>query len=102
VHVALEAKAILAHRGKRVRVVSAPCWEAFERLPASRRAEVLGTGRRVTLEAGRTGPWRAVAGVDGICIGIDRFGASAPWERVAEELGITARKVAQRILDALA
>jgi transketolase len=102
VHVAVDAKKVLEKNGKRVRVVSAPCWEAFERLPAERQRAVLGDGaRRVTLEAGRTLPWRGVAGPDGICLGIDRFGVSAPWQRIAEELGFTGDKVAAAILSAL-
>ncbi|MGC4088497.1 MAG: transketolase [Polyangiaceae bacterium] len=102
VHVALEAKGLLEAKGKRVRVVSAPCWDAFERLPKAQREAVLGKGtRRVTIEAGVTGPWRAVTGEDGISIGIDRFGASAPAERLAEEFGLTGAKVAARVLSEL-
>jgi transketolase len=99
VHVAVEAKKILESSGKRVRVVSAPCWDAFERQPPERQAAVLGKGiPRVAVEAGRSPPWRAVVGETGLVIGIDRFGASAPWERIAEELGFTGRKVAEKIL----
>jgi transketolase len=99
VHVAAEAARILAGKGKRVRVVSGLCWEAFERLPSADQERVLGRGvRRATLEAGRSTAWRGVAGLDGITIGIDRFGASAPAERIAEELGFTGEKVAQKIL----
>jgi transketolase len=99
VHVAVEAKKLLEAKGKRVRVVSAPCLEAFGRLPEERQAEVLGPrARRVSLEAGRALPWRTITGRDGINIGIERFGASAPWEKIAGELGLTAAKVAARIL----
>jgi transketolase len=60
---------------------------------------VLGAGtRRVTLEAGSTLPWNTVTGENGISIGIDHFGTSAPAERIAEELGLTAEKVAGTIL----
>ncbi len=99
VHVALEARTLLERKGHAVRVVSAPCWEAFSRLPADEQDAVLGKGvRRATIEAGRTTVWRAVAGHDGICIGIDHFGASAPAERIAEEFGLTGQKIAERIL----
>ncbi len=102
VHVAVEARALLEQKGYATRVVSAPCLEAFGRLPAAEQEAVLGKGvRRVTIEAGRSTPWRAVAGSDGICIGIDRFGASAPAERIAEEFGLTGKQVAERILAAL-
>lgn len=99
VGVAVGAKAALAAAGKRVRIVSAPCWEAFQRLPATAQEAVLGKGiRRVTIEAGVTAPWVGVTGPGGLAIGIDRFGASAPGERVAAELGLTAEAVAARIL----
>jgi transketolase len=99
VGVAVEAKAKLQERGQRVRVVSAPCWEAFRRLPEDEQQEVLGRDVPcVTIEAGVTDAWRGVTGPRGIAIGIDRFGASAPAERVARELGLTADRVVERIL----
>jgi transketolase len=102
VHVAVGAKKILDEAGHPTRVVSAPCWDVFERLPPARIEQVLGTGtRRVTIEAGVTQPWRALAGERGITIGLDRFGASAPAERLAEEFGFTGAKVAARILSEL-
>jgi transketolase len=103
VHLASEAQRILAQKGRRARVVSAPCWEAFERLPKAKQAAVLGRDdvRRVAIEAGRTPFWRGVVGPSGLVIGIDDFGHSAPWERIAEELGFTGPKVAERILSFL-
>jgi transketolase len=99
VGLAVEAQKVLAKRGKRARVVSAPCLEAFSRLPSAEQEAVLGKDvRRVSIEAGRTPLWRSVVGLDGITIGIDRFGASAPAERIAEELGFTPDKVADAIL----
>lgn len=97
VHVALQVQRLLAAEGWRLRVVSAPCWSAFERLPRERQAAVLGSGRLVSLEAGVTSAWRGVVGRDGLCLGIDRFGASAPGERVAQELGLTAEAVARAL-----
>lgn len=101
VGVAVAAKKILEGKGKRVRVVSAPCWDAFTRLPADKQKSVLGSGRLVTIEAGVTTGWAAVTGPSGINIGLDHFGASAPYERLAEEFGLTGEKVASRILSAL-
>jgi transketolase len=99
VHLAAEASRILEQRGLRTRVVSGLCWEAFERLPEAKQESVLGRGaRRVVIEAGRSTLWRGIAGLDGLVIGIDHFGSSAPWERIADELGFTAAKVAERIL----
>jgi transketolase len=100
VSLAVEAKALLEAKGQRVRVVSMPCVEAFKRLPASEREAILGAARRVSIEAGVTGLWRELVGLDGICLGIDTFGASAPAERLAAEFGFAAQKVADQILSA--
>ena len=50
-----------------------------------------------TIEAGCTATWRGLAGRDGLTIGIDRFGASAPAGTVAEKLGLTAEQVTAKI-----
>ncbi|MBK7582791.1 MAG: transketolase [Myxococcales bacterium] len=98
VGVMVEAKKLLGADGYRVRVVSAPCWDAFARLPAAEQEAVIGKGvPRVTLEAGRTSLWQSVAGPSGLALGIDRFGASSPAARIADELGITPAKVAAQI-----
>ncbi len=100
VSLAVSTKKILEAKGRQVRVVSAPCLEAFEALPESAREAVLGRGiRRVSIEAGRTPPWRSIVGGDGTTIGIDRFGASAPAAALAEHLGLTAEQVAAKILE---
>jgi transketolase len=80
------------------RVVSAPCLELFDQQDAAYRGEVLGDRSRVVcIEAGRSDGWYKYVNHDALVIGIDRFGASAPFERIAEELGFTAEKVTQRI-----
>ncbi|HEY2370280.1 MAG TPA: transketolase, partial [Polyangiaceae bacterium] len=99
VHVAIGAKKILEGKGRRVRVVSAPCVEVFQSLDPAAREAILGKGtRRASVEAGRTEPWLGILGGDGIAVGIDRFGASAPAEALAEHLGLTAERVAAQIL----
>jgi transketolase len=104
VSVAVEAKklledASLGAKAQRVRIVSMPCVDAFLRLSKSAQDAVLPPGvRRASFEIGITPPWRAITGLDGICIGVDRFGASAPWEVIAEKFGLTAKLVAERIL----
>jgi len=83
------AKALVAE-GRRVRVVSLPCREVFARQDATYRASVLPKeGRRVSIEAGRTGSWPALTGTDGLNIAIDHFGASAPAPVLAEKFGFT-------------
>ena len=51
---------------------------------------------RVAVEAGRTWGWLPIVGPSGGAVGIDRFGASAPYEKIYQELGLTAEKVAER------
>jgi transketolase len=98
VGVALEAARLLAKDGRRARVVSLPCLEMFERQDAAWRAEVLPpVGRRVSIEAGRTETWHRWVGPDGLTIGIDRFGASAPYQVIAEKLGLTGPQVAATV-----
>lgn len=95
---ALQVQEILAARGKRVRVVSMPCVEAFMRLSREKQEAVLPTGvRRASFELGVTAPWKALTGLDGIEVGVDKFGASAPMERLQVEYGVTAAQVAERI-----
>jgi transketolase len=102
VSAACDAKRLLEAKGKRVRVVSAPCWEAFGRLSPEKRAAVVPQNALlVTVEAGRTLGWTAVTGPSGINIGVDRFGASAPWERLATEFGLTGEAIAAKVLERL-
>ncbi|MDH3285760.1 MAG: transketolase, partial [Acidobacteriota bacterium] len=103
VALALEAQRRLAEEGVRVRVVSMPCWEAFEAQPASYRASVLPAeiAARVSVEAGTTLAWRRYVGDFGRSIGVDRFGASAPGAVVMEQLGLTPENVAAAVKELL-
>jgi transketolase len=88
--------------GPRVRVVSLPCLEVFAAQDASWRDAVLpSTGLRVSIEAGRTDLWKAWVGPDGLTIGIDDFGHSAPAPVIAEHLGFTGAQVAARVRERL-
>jgi transketolase len=98
VEVAVAAKKILDAAGERVRVVSAPCWNLFERQDAAYRDAVLPRGPfRVAIEIGVTEPWRGVVGLDGLVIGHDDYGASAPDKVIQKEFGFTPEAVAARI-----
>jgi transketolase len=99
VHPALAAQELLAKDGLRVRVVSMPCWEAFEAQSAAYRESVLPAAvtARVSVEAGVTLGWHRWIGDRGIAIGVDRFGASAPAERLAKELGFTPERVVEAV-----
>ncbi len=98
VQVALGAKEILEAEGISARVVSFPCWERFaEQAEAYRNAVLPPSVRaRVSVEAGCTFGWSRHVGEAGCAVGIDRFGASAPGERVLRELGITPENVAAK------
>ena len=81
------------------RVVSLPCWELFDEQPDAYRDEVLppSVEARVSIEAGVTFGWEHYVGVRGTSLGVDRFGASAPYERIYEELGLTPKAVADAV-----
>ncbi|MBI5015499.1 MAG: transketolase [Deltaproteobacteria bacterium] len=97
VHLALAAGRQLAARGLSVRVVSLPSWELFDREPRKYRESILPpeVRVRVAVEAGTRLGWEHYVGLDGAVVGLDRFGASAPAEVLAEKLGITAVAVVE-------
>jgi transketolase len=100
---AVEAQKILEKAGRRVRVVSVPCVERFKKQPQAYRDTVLPPGvPRVSVEAGRTDPWYQFVGPDGLALGIDHFGHSAPGEILADKLGMTGEKIAAAITAAWA
>ncbi|MCD9026995.1 transketolase [Luteimonas sp. BDR2-5] len=83
--------------GDGVRVVSMPSTDVFDRQDAAYRESVLpgAVRRRVAIEAGVTGFWRAYVGLDGAVIGIDSFGASAPADQLFRHFGITVEKIVE-------
>jgi len=99
VAVALDARAHLEAAGVATRVVSMPSWERFAAASPEVQATILPphVRTRVSLEAASTFGWARWVGSDGVALGIDRFGASAPGERVLTELGMTAANVVQAV-----
>ncbi|MFP5356600.1 MAG: transketolase-like TK C-terminal-containing protein, partial [Gemmatimonadota bacterium] len=94
VAIALEAHAALAGEGVQARVVSMPSQEIFLKQSADYQASVLPPGaKRVAVEAGHPMSWQRFTGTDGAVIGIESFGASAPYQRLYKEYGITAEAV---------
>jgi transketolase len=98
VHVAVEAARRMAADGIACRIVSVPCLETFMTQAQDYRNQVLPAGvPRVAFEAGRGESWGRLIGCDGLFIGIEHFGASAPDKVLAEKFGFTAPQVAERI-----
>ncbi len=97
VSIALEAGKALGEQGIAARVVSMPSWELFDAQPREYRDSVLppGIAARVSVEAGRTLGWERYVGTNGVSIGVDTFGASAPYQRIYREYGLTAERVAE-------
>ncbi len=93
-----EAHAALVKEGVRARVVSMPCWELFAAQPAEYREQVLprDVRRRLAVEAAASFGWERWLGPDGVMLGLDRFGASAPGEVNLREFGFTAEHVLAR------
>ncbi len=89
---------VLAKKGIAGRLVSMPCLECFEAQDAAWRDAVVPPSLPVAVvEAARGLEWWKLAGREGLVLGIDRFGASAPEKALAEEYGFTPGKVAERI-----
>ena len=98
-HLAVDARAQLAGRGIKARVVSMPSTELFEAQPQAYRDAVLPPSvlARVAVEAGVPTGWEKYTGPFGAIVGIeDRFGASAPPKMVIEKYGFTAENVAAK------
>jgi transketolase len=102
VSLAVEAKRMIADAGFRARVVSVPCFERFWLQDAAYRARILGRERvRVAVEAAVRMGWDPFIGPDGLFVGMERFGASGPYQAVYEHFGITAEAVAQAAISRL-
>jgi len=98
VGIALEARERLANESIGVRVVSMPSWRLFSAQPASYREQILPSHvLRVSVEAGSTLGWERWVGSEGTSIGIDRFGASAPFQEIYRHYGITAEAVCDTV-----
>ncbi|MBF0296511.1 MAG: transketolase [Magnetococcales bacterium] len=104
VHLALAVREALARSGRSARVVSMPSWELFLKQPLAYREAILPAGvkKRLAIEAGSSLGWHRWVGDGGEVIAVDRFGASAPGERVLRELGFSVEAVTERALALLA
>jgi transketolase len=95
VALAMEARSLLAKDGCAAAVVSMPCWELFSLQPVGYRRAVLGTAPRLAVEAAIKLGWERWLGDDGLFIGMESFGASAPAAKLYEHFAITPFKIAE-------
>ncbi|WP_246180066.1 transketolase [Microvirga thermotolerans] len=99
VEIALAAQNILAEQSFAVRVVSVPSLDLFLAQPEKVRARIVGDAPvKVAVEAAVRFGWDSVIGPDGIFVGMQGFGASAPYKELYRHFGITAEAVAEHIL----
>ena len=103
VQLAVEAADQLAAQGRKVRVVSMPCCELFDKQDAAYRESVLPSAvrARVAVEAQATATWWKYVGLDGRVIGMESFGASAPAGKLFPYFGFTVENVMQQGLELL-
>lgn len=103
VEFAVNAHARLTEMGIGAHVVSMPSWELFEQQSDEYRNFVLppSVKARVAIEAGITQGWKRWVGPDGSVVGLDRFGASAPYKTIYEHLGFTTDNIVLRALETI-
>ncbi len=89
---------------KQIRVVSMPCWEVFEQQTDEYKNSLIPSrgAMKISMEAGITMGWEKYIGPNGLSIGINHFGASAPGKDLAQEFGFTADQVEKKIRNHLA
>jgi len=103
VGLALKVYEKMTAEGTKVRVVSMPSWELFEQQSKEYRHQVLppAVKKRISIEAGVSFGWEKYVGDQGIMIGVNRFGASAPGELVMEKFGFSIENIIQKAKDLL-
>lgn len=95
VHISLEAAEKLKGMGEKVRVVNMFSTEIFEKQSADYKEKVLPSSikKRLVVEAGSSFGWHKYSGDEGVIIGVDRFGESAPGNVVMEKFGFTSENI---------
>ncbi|MBN2003003.1 MAG: transketolase [Anaerolineae bacterium] len=101
---AIQAQSLLVQRRIGARIVSMPSWELFEQQPLFYKLSVLPHNviKRLSIEAGTTHGWRRYVGNYGDSIGLDRFGASAPYPVLKDTFGFTPAAIAERAIKLMA
>jgi len=102
VAIAADAKKLLAAKGVSARVLSIPCFELLLEAPEAARRAIIGDAPvKIGVEAAVRMGWDAIIGSDGTFVGMNTFGASAPFKELYKNFGITAEKVAEAALSKL-
>ena len=101
--VGLAMEVVELMQDKKIRVVSMPCWEIFEKQSEDYKNSLIPKrgSMKISIEAGITMGWDKYIGSNGLSIGLDHYGASAPGKDLAEEFGFTATKVEAKIREHL-
>ncbi len=104
VSITLEAAEKLSSDGIKVRVVSMPSWELFERQPHEFKESVLPgkIKKRISVEAGIEHGWHKYVGDEGRSLSIETFGLSAPYKKVFEHFGLTVKNIIEEVEKLLA
>ncbi len=94
VQIALKAQEILESKSIHTAVISMPCWELFEKQDQMYKDTILGKNTfRVAIEAASSMGWEKYVGDEGITLGLNHFGASAPYEILYQKFGLTAENI---------
>ena len=102
VAIAVEGKKLLDAKGISARVVSIPCFELLLEAPEAARRAVIGDAPvKIGVEAAVRMGWDAIIGSDGAFVGMNSFGASAPFKDLYKSFCITAEGVAEAALNKL-
>ncbi|WP_339048794.1 transketolase [Candidatus Mesenet endosymbiont of Phosphuga atrata] len=102
VEIAIETKNKLQQKGIGVRVVSMPCWQLFDQQSNKYKLEILNNNNiKAAVEAGSSLGWHKYIGQDGIFVGMESFGCSAPYKKLYEHFNINADSLVKKILDKL-
>jgi len=97
VHIATSASEILNAEGIKTQVISVPCLELFLKQDEIYRKRILSSKYKLAIEAGCEGSWRRIIGDEGIFIGIEEFGHSAPADKLFEYFGISAENIVRKV-----
>ena len=97
VNLAIETSHKLAEDKIYSKVISVPCQELFDLQSNSYKQKIIGeTKAKISIEAGSTDCWKKYIGINGLTLGIDTFGKSAPYKEIYESFGLTASKIANK------